>query len=344
MLNDNRFSRKEDGALMLVSVLPLISLSNSFALGLSAEEIFSSGVRMMRKIINIAFVVTIGVFQFGFDASSAPIKFAAFGDYGENSNASVRVASLVKSQNPDFIVTTGDNNYPCGARETIDDNVGSHYSTYIYPYSGKYEKPVGEENRFFPCIGNHDLDSEDGEPYLDYFQFLKRARYYDFVKGSVHFFMLSSDQREPDGIEPDSKQLLWLKEGLHQSSSPWKIVVFHHPPYSSEIMVPPVEKQNFYTKNRERRIFVPLAEWGASAVLSGHIHVYERFDVGGIPYIISGLGGGQYRYEFIDKSPESEFRFSEEHGALFVEADEKSLQFKFMTVSKKVVDNLEVRK
>jgi len=117
----------------------------------------------------------------------------------------------------------------------------------------------------------------------------------------------------------------WLKDMLHQSNSPWKIVVFHHPPYSSEIMVPPVEKKNFYTKNRERRIFVPLAEWGASAVLNGHIHVYERFQIDSIPYITNGLGGGQIRYEFIDENPESVFRFSQDHGALLVQADTEVL-------------------
>ena len=276
------------------------------------------------------------------DIINGPIKFAVIADYWDLGDESRAVAEIVKGQDPDFIVTAGDNNYPKGARETIDDSIGTHYSQYIYPYHGKHKKPELKLNRFFPCLGNHDWDSENVTPYMEYFSFLNGLTYYDFVKGPVHFFILSSDQREPDGITQDSKQLLWLKNELAKATAIWKIVVFHHPPYSSEIIVPPIEKNNCYTKNRERRIFVPLGEWGADIVLNGHIHVYERFNIDGVPYIINGLGGGKIRYKFIDKTPQSEKRFADEHGALFVEADNKSLAFKFITISGRVVDQLEL--
>ena len=40
------------------------------------------------------------------------IHFAVIGDYGDAGQAELDVANLVKSWNPDFIITTGDNNYP----------------------------------------------------------------------------------------------------------------------------------------------------------------------------------------------------------------------------------------
>ena len=42
------------------------------------------------------------------------VKFAAIGDYGLAGPNELAVANLVKSWNPDFIITTGDNNYPAG--------------------------------------------------------------------------------------------------------------------------------------------------------------------------------------------------------------------------------------
>jgi hypothetical protein len=44
------------------------------------------------------------------------------------------VANLIKSWNPDFIITTGDNNYPNGEASNIDTNIGQFFHEYIYPY------------------------------------------------------------------------------------------------------------------------------------------------------------------------------------------------------------------
>jgi hypothetical protein len=82
-------------------------------------------------------------------------------------------------------------------------------------------------------LGNHDWQSEDAQPYLDYFTLLGHERYYEFVWGPIHFFVLDSDTHEPDGADINSTQAAWLKSQLTVSDSPWKIVYMHHPPYSS---------------------------------------------------------------------------------------------------------------
>ena len=96
-------------------------------------------------------------------------------------------------------------------------------------------------------------------------------------------------------------------------------------------------------KNSERKIDLPFSDWGVSAVLSGHLHLYERFNINGIPYIINGLGGDA-TYEIREENPESIIRFSEEDGALLIEANDKELSFKFMTTSEKIVDNFILKK
>jgi len=145
-------------------------------------------------------------------------RFVVIGDYGLSGPEEAQVAWRVASLKPDFIVTTGDNNYPLGAADTIDENIGRYFSAFIAPYHGKFG-PGAEENRFFPCLGNHDWDSANAAPYLDYFSLPNNERYYDVVRGSVHLLALDSDANEPDGIDVTSTQAHWLEAKLEASSA-----------------------------------------------------------------------------------------------------------------------------
>jgi tartrate-resistant acid phosphatase type 5 len=257
-------------------------------------------------------------------ATPVPLRFAVIGDYGEGNQAEQDVADLVKSWNPELVITVGDNNYPSGAAETIDDHIGRFYSEFIHPYKGAFS-PGAEQNLFFPTLGNHDWDTATAQAYFDYFTLPGNERYYDFVWGPVHFFAVSSDSREPDGVSRVSPQAQWLQERLTASSSPWKIVYFHHPPYSSGYHGP------------VDWMIWPFAEWGASAVLSGHDHTYERLLVDSIPYFINGMGGGPIYY-FIQTQPGSEVRYNDDYGAMLVTADEARIIFQFITRRGEVID------
>lgn len=160
------------------------------------------------------------------------IRFAVIGDYGLDGAGLQQVADLIKSWNPDFIITTGDNNYPSGSAATIDNNIGKYFHDYIAPYKGQFGGG-SSQNRFFPTLGNHDWLAPGAQPYLDYFSLPGNGRYYSFTWGPVEFFSLDSDEHEPDKVGRSSTQAAWLKAGLAASSAPWRIVYFHHPPYSS---------------------------------------------------------------------------------------------------------------
>jgi glucose/arabinose dehydrogenase len=260
-----------------------------------------------------------------FDPSAVhTLRFAVIGDYGLAGEPLAQVAALVKSWEPEFIVTTGDNNYPEGEAETIDENIGQYFHEFIHPYRGTYGSGA-EINRFFPALGNHDLNTDDGQAYFEYFELPGNERYYDVVWGPVHLFILNSDWREPDGIGRSTAQANWLREQLAESFAPWRLVVLHTPPYSSGI------------QGSNPAVQWPFQEWGASAVLAGHDHVYERLMIDGIPYITNGLGGGP-RYEFAEILPESQVRFRANHGALLVEADETELVFRFYTIADELID------
>lgn len=256
---------------------------------------------------------------------AAQTSFAIIGDYGEAGAGAAAVAGLVRGWQPDFIATTGDNNYPDGMQDTIDANVGQYYHEYIGSYVGSYGEG-SPDNRFFPTLGNHDWHTHTLAPYLDYFALPGNERYYEVSWGPVDLFMLDSDQAEPDGIDEGSAQARWLKEGLASSKAAWQLVVLHHAPHSSGM------------HGSTRALQWPFAAWGADAVIAGHDHVYERIERDGIVYLVNGLGGHGKRYQFTTPVEGSVLRFNEEHGAMRVQATVQELRFEFVRVDGRVVD------
>ena len=259
------------------------------------------------------------------DSKDSPVlRFAVIGDYGTGEQPEADVAVLVNSWNPDFIITTGDNNYPYGETATIDQNIGQFFHEFIFPYNGGYGDGA-LENRFFPSLSNHDWRSEDAQPYLDYFTLPGNERYYEFVRGPVHFFVLDSDKHEPGGVESNSAQAVWLQSQMTISDSPWKIVYMHHPPFSSGLHGS-IDWMQW-----------PFAEWGADAVISGHDHTYERISRDRIIYFVNGLGG-RSKYLFFGKVEGSQVRYNEDFGAMLVEASEDNISFQFINRQGVLID------
>lgn len=262
-------------------------------------------------------------------ALPAPLRFAVIGDYGMAGEAEAAVAALVAGWSPDFVATAGDNNYPGGAADTIDANIGQYYRAFIAPYAGGYG-PGASENRFFPTLGNHDWVVGYPEPYLSYFSGLPgNGRYYRVDRGPVSLFMLDSMPGEPDGVTADSAQAAWLQAELAAAAARWRVVIFHHPPYSSGL------------HGSSDWMQWPFADWGAQLVISGHDHIYERIERDGITYVVNGLGGAEARYgRGLFAAEGSQLFFNQDYGAMLVEADGARLRLQFITVGGEVVDDV----
>src|SRR5258706_4608931 len=257
--------------------------------------------------------------------------FAVIGDYGTAGQPELDVANLVKSWNPDFIMTTGDNNYPDGAASTIDANIGQYYQEFIYPYIGSYG-PGAATNRFFPTLGNHDWYTTNAQPYLNYFSLPGNERYYDLVWGSIHLFVIDSDPSEPDGNSSVSTQAQWLQAQLAASTSPWNFVFMHHPPYSSGSVHGSTPVMQW-----------PYQLWGASAVVAGHDHLYERIFHDGIPYFVNGLGGTS-KYGIGTPVAGSQIRYDGDYGAMAVIATDSQITFQFIARTGAVIDTYTLNK
>jgi hypothetical protein len=101
----------------------------------------------------------------------------------------------------------------------------------------------------------------------------------------------------------------------------------HHAPYSSSAV-----------HGSHGELQWPFAKWGASIVLTGHDHLYERLSVSGFPYVVNGLGG-RSRYDFATPIGGSQLRFNGADGALLVEADDACLRLRFVTTADAVMDD-----
>ncbi len=257
-------------------------------------------------------------------------RFAVVGGYGDASGGNeAPVARLVKSWQPDFIITLGGNNYPNGEASTIDANIGQYYHQYIYNYQGDYGSGSPSQS-FLPALGEEDYRTDGARPYLNYFTLPGNERYYDFVRGDMHFFVLDSNRETPDGVSPDGVQATWLRNGLAQAAETWKIVYFYHSPYSSG-----AQGSNDYMRWN-------FKGWGASIVLSGQHNGYERLLTDDFPFIVNGLGGHSGD-DFEEISLSSRFRYNENFGAMKVESNQSIIQFQFYNRQGFLVDNFSMQ-
>lgn len=219
-----------------------------------------------------------------------PITFAMLADQGSGDSNQQAVASLIASWSPEYVVTAGDNIYNSSPSMTQAQLDALFNATHTAMYGS-----FMAAQRFYPCIGNHDVDYSDTW-YRARFAHLFQGGTKNYYRvrpdnGPVEFFVLSSGFRtngtvfEPDGNTIGSVQYQWLASAVASSTAAWKIAVIHHAPYTSGTLYGPG---------------IAAARWnyeslGVDLVISGHEHNYERWINRSIPYIVTGHGGASLR-------------------------------------------------
>ncbi|OLO08435.1 hypothetical protein BTW08_06775 [Salinicola sp. MH3R3-1] len=212
--------------------------------------------------------------------AEATVTFAALGDSGDASKAQYQMATIIAKSHPQLVLHLGDVVYKTGAERQYD-------SRFYLPYEGLLSSIL-----FYPSLGNHDVRTNDGQPYLSAFDLptnnpQQTERYYSFDYGPVHFVALDSELYAGDHSLSTEAQKTWLQKDLDQRQRPWTIIFFHRPPFSSSLGPHP---------GGDARIcqdLVPIFERAnVDLVLTGHQHNYERLEpINGVNYIVSGGGG-----------------------------------------------------
>lgn len=256
-------------------------------------------------------------------ASAQPIRFAVIGDYGVDNANQAAVANQLRNFNPQFITTTGDNTYFSGSFANWDRTQGKYYAPYIkLPAGSAYSSQGAATNNFFPVMGNHDFDAGSSS-FTNYFDLPGNERYYSFTRGSVQFFMLSSDSREPDSNAVGGTQHTWFLNQVAQSTARFKVVQFHHPAQTSASTHSPAQwMRNWNFQNL-----------GIDAVLSGHNHFMERIEIPGqsMKWFVNGAGGNSlYSVAPQNRDPNSKFLNTSTNGFMIVDADDNQITFRFI--------------
>lgn len=248
------------------------------------------------------------------------IYFVMMGDWGSGLKPQYEVGeALFKKyqQRPfDFLVTLGDNIYPLG---DIKDGFEKKYAL-------PYEKLLKTQMPWFVALGNHDAPKAKEQVAF----FKMPARYYTFTQGPVQFFVLDTNIFYP-------LQQQWLENQLKASKARWKIVVGHHPAYSTG--------KHGNNKHLIETLVPILESYKADAYITGHDHGYERFNkINGVQYIISGGGGASIReFEFDGMMAESLVRISDYH---FLVVDANWREFKIEAIDRNLnnVDTITLTK
>lgn len=283
-----------------------------------------------------------------FPPAGAELVFAAIGDFGDTTDLddgeteTLRVANLIESWNPAFIITVGDNDYTdaefVGTNRGLELGVGQYFHEYIGDYTGS-EGAGSATNRFFPVPGDHDYGDDCDDPrlddYLAYFTLPDDAgdeTYYQVRDGDVELFAIDSIvDCHQDGGAKLAAQEAWLESAAMASDAPFKIAYFHHPPYSSGQRHGSAEHMQW-----------PFATYGIDLVLSGDDHIYERVEREGVTYLVIGLGGVD-RHGFGSPVEGSVVRYAEEYGALGLAVVGDELWVAFIDVEGTLIDAFVLR-
>jgi 3',5'-cyclic AMP phosphodiesterase CpdA len=150
--------------------------------------------------------------------------------------------------------------------------------------------------KVFPAMGNHELRGTGGvENWWNAFPELRGRRWYSVEFGNAYFITVDSNL----DLTPGSVQSAWVAKQLENlpKGTQYVFVSLHHPP-----MADPIAGDSSHDVRPNEAALAQQLEAAAKQisakiiVAAGHIHAYERFERGGVVYLVSG-GGGAAQYK-----------------------------------------------
>ncbi|HEX3571326.1 MAG TPA: metallophosphoesterase [Acidobacteriaceae bacterium] len=158
--------------------------------------------------------------------------------------------------------------------------------------------------RVYPALGNHEVSGgvQAGvENWWKAFPELRGMRWYSVALGD-RLSLIQLDSISP--LMPDSPQLQWLRKQLagEPASVDFVLIDMHHPPVADVQLHLQVDHNPRPNEIALRDFLSQVAPslHARIVVIAGHIHNYERAEVGGVTYLVSG-GGGAHPY-FVERT------------------------------------------
>lgn len=221
-----------------------------------------------------------------------PLVLVAYGDIRFTDAVEIRATSpaarralvaKIASENPAAIFINGDIPW---------HGVDADYAVFRAETQPWRERHL----RVYPALGNHEfsacLESACLERWWAAFPELRGRRWYSVAVGpKVVGIELDTDA----SLLPGSAQRSWLEAQIAGLGPQVRLVllVMHHPPVA-DLQSGPLQDHNPRPNEIALEEYLRAVAPASAArflVSAGHIHNYERFDQGGVVYLVSGGGG-----------------------------------------------------
>jgi len=214
------------------------------------------------------------------------------GPYKEDSVAHT-VNRLSKSLHPGFVINQGDFFHDRGVRDTLDPL-----------WSAQFEKMFTAPAlnvKWYSILGNHEYIGNP-QALVDYglhnARWTMPSRSYTFVQQvdsatTIRFILIDTSPfvffyhkdpkyREVKKQNP-ARTVAFVDSVLAQSHETWKVVVGHHPVYSSDL-------NHGSTYGLIEQVAPLLRKYHVDFYLSGHVHKFEHLQRDGVDYMVTSTG------------------------------------------------------
>jgi hypothetical protein len=231
----------------------------------------------------------------------SPVTFAAIADYGSGTDHEWAVGRTLASEDPDFVVTAGDNSYLVGAPVLLDRNI-------FQPLHD-----VMREAPLYATMGEHDLLYSNGAGVAHALHLPNDAGRYVVDYGPVQVVLL--------GVDDGPSEVAFARKALARPGPRVRFVVLHRPVQPGDAILPLLRRRH------------------VAAVIAGHLHRYERRVGGGIPEFVVGTGGeGPGAAEFTKRSPDAAVSRLD-YGSLRVAVTAAGITYQFVDERGRVLDH-----
>lgn len=270
------------------------STSHKFILhGLVANKEFCYNVYVQNNAGDGVQEPAKGTFKTLYSPERKIVKFVVFGNTAGSTTQAALVAKLEKHK-PDFYIHTGD---LTATGLNADAN-----TEFFAPF-----QPLFAKAPMFIALGEKEYgearEEKESRPFLraNYSRYHTMSwgkgtpNYYHFDTANARFIFLDTSFADgavnASALGKDSAQYAWLRSTLASTQSgQWKIVVMHHPAYSSG-----ANGSNITVRDSITNLF---EYYGVNVVLQGHEYNYERTfrikegeeNLRGVTYMTFGTG------------------------------------------------------